>query len=125
MEMKGDKSHVTDHWVKQEQNHGTVHIWAAWFDKRRPEPGKFPLKTSNKLAQVRGHLHASITPQTCHLVSTNDAILLFCRSKLPPHFFIAPSSSLCHIKVYRRDILFDHVSTHYHYLYRSRAQGSF
>lgn len=24
MEMKEDKSHDTDHWVKQEQNHGAV-----------------------------------------------------------------------------------------------------
>lgn len=26
MEMKGDKSHVTDHWVKQEQNHGAAYF---------------------------------------------------------------------------------------------------
>lgn len=26
MEMKGDKSHDTDHWVKQEQNHGAVYF---------------------------------------------------------------------------------------------------
>lgn len=86
MEMKGDKSHDTDHWVKQEQNHGAVYFGRARLDKRRLKPARFPLQTSNKLSQRGRQSENSISSHLCHLVSTNYAVLLFCRSEITAPF---------------------------------------
>lgn len=39
MEMKGDKSHVTDHWLKQKQNYATVHFGVCCFGQKSVEIG--------------------------------------------------------------------------------------
>lgn len=71
MEMKGDKSHNPDHWVKQEQNQGAV-----FFGSRARNLANLR-NTSNKLLQQRQLPENSITSLLCHLVSENDASSLF------------------------------------------------
>lgn len=118
MEMKGDKSHDRDHWVKQEQNHGAVYFGRVGSTKEG-----WNLYSSLCRLLINSHSEDdSLRIPLVHIcVILYLQIMLFCcsadqRLQLLPYFFIALASSTWHTKVQPHSVLFDHVSTHYHHL---------
>lgn len=96
MEMKGDKSHDTDHWVKQEQNQGAVYLGRV--NKGRLNPAHLPPQTSNKLLQRGEQRELSITPRLCRRISTNYSALLLWRSEIAEVSLVFHGSGIFHTR---------------------------
>ncbi len=72
-------------------------LWTGRLNKRRLKPVQFPLQTSNKLSQRGGQPENSISSHLCHLVSTNYAVLLFCRSEITAPALLFHSAGIFHM----------------------------
>lgn len=96
--MKGDKSHDTDHWVKQEQNHGAVYF--EWVGST-----KEGWNVHSPLSRLLINSHSKEDSLRIPLVHDCGIlylqIMLFCcsadhRLQLRLYFFIALASSTWH-----------------------------
>lgn len=90
MEMKGDKSHDTDHWVKREQNHGAVYYGRVGSTKEGRN-----LHSSLCGPLINSHIEKdSLRIPSVHIcVSLYLQMMLFCcsadqRLQFLPYFFI-------------------------------------
>ena len=72
-------------------------LWSGWLNKRRLDSAQFPLQTSNKLWHWGRQSENSITSHLCHLVFTNDAVLLFCWSEITAPFSLFYSAGMFHV----------------------------
>lgn len=72
-------------------------LWMGRLNKRRLKPVQFPLQTSNKLSQRGGQPENSISSHLCHLVSTNYAVLLFCRAEITAPALLFHSTGILHM----------------------------
>lgn len=63
-------------------------LWMGRLDKRGLKPARSPLQTFNKLSQRGRQSENSISSNLCHLVSTNYAVVLFCRSEITAPYLL-------------------------------------
>lgn len=72
-------------------------LWTGRLNKRKLKPAQFPLQTSNKLSQRGRQSENSISSHLCHLVSTNDAVLLGLDQRLQLSSVLFQSAGIFHM----------------------------